>query len=133
MVNDDCIQQLGRVLLVRCGHRPLDGESGSSGVGVREIITRARNGGARTVLLDASGSPYADSGGLRWLLRLRQEVEDSGLALCTVATPHSRVWRNLALLQADLALYGDLHDAWLHAAHPYRHSLQAASHEMAMA
>lgn len=125
MVNDDSIQQLGRVLLVRCGRRPLDGASGSSGIQVDDIVDRARRGGARTVLLDASGSPYADSGGLRWLLRLKQEAESNGLNLCTVAAPHSRVWRNLTLLNAGLDMYGDLHAAWLHAAHPMRHPTAA--------
>ncbi|MBC8101909.1 MAG: hypothetical protein H7Z41_04895 [Cytophagales bacterium] len=111
-VNDDCIQQLGRVLLVRCGHCPLDGESGSSGVRVSEIIARARSGGARTVLLDATASPYADSGGLRWLLHLKQAAEESGLALRTVAAPGSRIVRNLSLLDAGLDVYDDLHAAW---------------------
>lgn len=128
MVNDDCIQQLGRVLLVRCGHRPLDGHSGSSGVRVSEIIARVQRGGAHTVLLDASISPYADSGGLRWLLHLKQEAEERGITLCAVAAPHSRVRRNLSLLNSGLTVYDGLQDAWLHAAHPMRHHpLSAAS------
>ena len=111
-VNDDNIQQLGRILLVRCGQTPLDGESGSSGVGAREIIARAQKGGARTVLLDATVSPYADSGGLRWLLRLKQEAENSGLSLRTVTSPGSRIERNLSLLKAGFDIYEDLHTAW---------------------
>jgi anti-anti-sigma regulatory factor len=111
-VNDDKIQQLGRVLLVRCGHRPLDGESGSSGVNVRDIIAKARNGGARTVLLDATVSPYADSGGLRWLLHLKQEAEENGLSLRTVTAPGSKIERNLSLLKAGFDIYEDLHTAW---------------------
>jgi len=122
MVNDDCIQQLGRVLIVRCGHRPLDGESGSSGVRVSEIITRAKSGKARTVLVDVTASPYADSGGLRWLLHLKQVAEDNDLTFCTAAEPHSKVWRNLTLLNAGFSLYDDLHVAWQHAAHPMRHA-----------
>ncbi len=111
-VNDDKIQQLGRVLLVRCGQRPLDGESGSSGVRVSEIIARARKGGARTVLLDATVSPYADSGGLRWLLQLKKAAEDNGLSLRTVTAPGSRIGRNLSLLKAGFDIYEDLHTAW---------------------
>ena len=111
-VNDDTIQQLGRVLLVRCGHTPLDGESGSSGVGAHEIIARAQKGGARTVLLDATVSPYADSGGLRWLLHLKQEAEENGLSLRTVTSRGSRIERNLSLLKAGFDIYEDLHTAW---------------------
>lgn len=111
-VNDDKIQQLGRVLMVRCGHRPLDGESGSSGVRVSEIIARARKGGARTVLLDATVSPYADSGGLRWLLSLKEAADENGLSLKTVTAPGSRIGRNLSLLKAGFDIYEDLHTAW---------------------
>ena len=111
-VNDDTIQQLGRVLLVRCGHRPLDGESGSSGIGAGEIIARAQKGGAKTVLLDATVSPYADSGGLRWLLSLKNAAEESGLSLRTVTAPGSRIERNLSLLKAGFDIYEDLHSAW---------------------
>ncbi len=111
-VNDDNIQQMGRILLVRCGHAPLDGESGSSGIGAREIVARAQKGGARTVLLDATVSPYADSGGLRWLLRLKQEAENSGLSLRTVTSPGSKIERNLSLLKAGFDTYENLHTAW---------------------
>jgi hypothetical protein len=100
------------VLLVRCGHRPLDGETGSSGVQVSDIIARAQKGGARTVLLDATVSPYADSGGLRWLLHLKQAAEDNGLSLRTVTAPGSKIGRNLSLLKAGFDIYEDLHTAW---------------------
>ena len=111
-VNDDNIQQLGRILLVRCGHTPLDGKGGSSGIEAHEIVARARKGGARTVLLDATVSPYADSNGLRWLLHLKQEAENSGLSLRTVTAPGSKIERNVSLLKAGFDIYQDLHTAW---------------------
>jgi hypothetical protein len=121
MVNDDTIRRVGTVLLVRCGHAPLDGAHGGSAMTAAEIADRARSAGVRTILLDATGAPYADSDGLRWLLRLKQEVEASDIALCAVAAPHGKVWRNLALLDAGLEMYDDLHVAWDHAAHPARY------------
>lgn len=111
-VNDDTIQQAGRVLLVRCGQRPLDGESGSSGVRVSDIIARAQKGGARTVLLDVTVSPYADSGGLRWLLCLKNAAEENGLSLRTVTAHGSKIERNLSLLKAGFDIYEDMHSAW---------------------
>jgi anti-anti-sigma regulatory factor len=107
----DSIQEFGRVLMIRCA-APLDGERGSSAVPAEEIASRARRSGARVVLLDLSHTPYADSGGLRWLLKLQRTSDQEGFVLRVVAAPGGRVRRNLVLLRANLDLYDDAHEAW---------------------
>lgn len=125
-VNEDRVKLMGRVLIVRFGQRPLDGESVTSSLSVKDLIRRARRGGARALVLDARDSPYADSGGLRWLLKLKEAADESGLSLRTVVASGSKVRRNLALLNAGLDLYENLQSAWrtrLSAARPNSASL----------
>ena len=59
---------LGRVYLIRCDG-PLGGPIPES------AAAAAVQAGARVVLVDATSSPYGDSDGLRWLLRLQTAAE----------------------------------------------------------
>jgi anti-anti-sigma regulatory factor len=120
-VKTDCIEEFGRVLLIRCGG-PLDGESGSSAARIEDVMRRTRRSGARIVLLDLLHTPYADSGGLRWLLALKRAAEAEGLTLRVVCARDGRVRRNIVLLRAGLELYDDVHRAWsapLHEQHSF--------------
>jgi len=110
-VKTDCIEEFGRVLLIRCG-TPLDGESGSSGARTEDVLRHARRSGARILLLDLLHTPYADSGGLRWLLALKRAADAERMSLRVVCAPAGRVRRNLVLLRAGFELYDDVHRAW---------------------
>ena len=98
-------QSLGRVFVIRC-EGPLDGDA----VEPEVIAQRAR--GARVVLVDATASPYADSEGLRWLLRLREETIAAGQCLRIAARRGGRIWRNLTLLRSDFNIFASARSAW---------------------
>lgn len=98
---------VGRVLLLRVGGA-LDGSLPAPD----QVAASARAAGARFVLLDATGASYADSDGLRWLLRVREMLEGSGKRLRIAARRGGKVWRNLALLDARLEMYGSVGGAW---------------------
>jgi anti-anti-sigma regulatory factor len=89
---------------------------------VEDIASRARRSGARVVLLDLSHSPYADSDGLRWLLKLQRASDQEGFVLRIVVAKGSRVRRNLVLLGAGLDLYSDAQVAWYGRSH-FEHEL----------
>src|SRR4029079_18758765 len=103
----DLGQDFGRVLLLHA-RGPLEG----SGAAPERIAARMRDAGARLLLLDATVAPYADSDGLRWLLRLRAEGEKAGQSLRIVARQGGKVWRNLMLLEVEWEMYGSLRHAW---------------------
>jgi len=97
----------GRILLLRC-NEALDG----SGLTPEQITDLTKTNGIRYLLVDTTEARYADSGGLRWLLRLRQAVASAGKRLRIVARPGSKVWRNIQLLETDLEVYPSLARAW---------------------
>src|SRR3712207_6745136 len=98
---------VGRVLLLRW-EAPLDG----MGEPPQQVAARAAQNASRTVLLDITGVPYVDSDGLRWLLRLQNELEATGRTLRIAARRGGKVWRNLALLDAGLDLHESVASAW---------------------
>ena len=98
-------QALGRIFVIRC-EGPLDGVAAEPDV----IVGRAR--GARIVLVDTTAAPYADSEGLRWLLRLREATGAAGQCLRIVAQRGGRVWRNLMLLHSDFEVFTSARSAW---------------------
>ena len=100
-------RHLGRVFLLRWDG-PLDG----SGPAPAQVAAGAVCADARFLLLDLSHVPFADSGGLRWLLALTGETAAAGLGLRVAARPGGKVRRNLALLQAGLELYDSVARAW---------------------
>ena len=97
----------GRRLLLRWGG-PLDGRGPAPAL----VAARSDAGAVRLVLLDMTGAPYADSDGLRWLLRLRDGLEARGKGLRIAARPGGNVWRNLGLLGADLDVFESVRAAW---------------------
>ena len=98
-------QVLGRVFVIRCDG-PLDGRAAAP----ERIAQQAR--GARVLLVDATAAPYADSEGLRWLLRLRQLAGEAGQCLRIAARRGGRVWRNLMLLHYDFEIFASARSAW---------------------
>lgn len=109
-VPTDSIEAVGRTLMLRaCG--PLDENSTLCRTAPATIASRARKENLRVVVLDAYPAEYADSDGLRWILALRSALAAEGVPFHVVSRPHSRVWRNLDLLRADLSLYGAVQDA----------------------
>ncbi len=108
-------RELGRVLLLSGEDKPLDAVSPLALGGEPERIARhARAVRARIVLLDLTRVPFADSDGLRWILHLKNAL-DEALPQCSlrVAAPlHGKVRRNLDLLGAGVALYDNVRAAW---------------------
>lgn len=66
----------------------------------------------RGLLLDTTRASYADSDGLRWLLALKAACDAEGFPLRILARKGGRVWRNLRLLNANLALFASGRAAW---------------------
>lgn len=97
---------LGRVLVLRC-----DGELDGTGPTPEQVLETARQRKARFLLLDTTRADYADTNGLRWLIRLRALLEAEGLAVRVAALPRGKVRRILSLLQLGL----DVHDTCGHA------------------
>jgi anti-anti-sigma regulatory factor len=98
---------LGRVLILRW-QSALDG----CGLTPEQVVTSALRRHARYVLIDATGAPHADSNGVRWLLRLRHELECCGKHLRIAAPPSGKVGRALGLLQLGLETFESLGGAW---------------------
>ena len=69
---------------------------------------------ARFVLLDLTRTEYADATGLRWLLQLRDALNERRTALRVLAPPKSRIRRALMLAGYDrfLDLYDSARAAW---------------------
>ena len=99
----------GRVLLL-AGETVFGG--GGDAPTPEALAALATRSGVRFALLDATRAPYADSDGLRWLLRLRRELESACIVLRVAAAPGSRVWRNLMLLGVNLDLHESARSAW---------------------
>ena len=99
----------GRRLVVQCG-RELSDETGR----LIEQMAQAQTGRSRSVVLDLSGAAYADSGGLRWLLRFVETLERHGAELHLVVAQQSRVARALALsgYARFLKLHSSARSAW---------------------
>ena len=99
----------GRRLVVRCG-RELSDETGR----LIERMAHACGGRSRSVVLDLSGAEYADSGGLRWLLRFVEALEQHGAKLHLIVAQQSRVSRALALsgYSRFLSLHASARSAW---------------------
>lgn len=104
------LHRAGRTLLVRIV-APLSG--GPSVEWLRGEMARHR---AKALLVDATAAPYADSDGLRWLLSLQSACDTDGRNLRIVARQNGKVWRNVRLLNANLALFGSGRAAWRDAA-----------------
>jgi len=113
-MTDDMGQMLGRVLVLRVSG-PFDGNGAAP---PERVATRAKREGARFLLVDATGAPYIDSGGLRWLLALRQAAQAGGQRLRIAARRAGPIWRNLMLLGIPLELYGSPRRAWRAPHHP---------------
>ena len=97
----------GRVFLLRWDG-PLDG----SGPTPSQVAASAVCAGARFLLLDLLRVPFADSGGLRWLLALTSESAAVGIGLRVAVRPGGKVRRNLELLRAGLELHESVARAW---------------------
>ena len=100
----------GRVFLL-CPRGPLGLPDDSP----ERLVERARSRGSRAILLDMTHTPYIDSDGLRWLIRLRRAAaadESSPQLLRIVARRDGSVWRNLKLLDTGITLFASLRDAW---------------------
>lgn len=98
---------LGRVLVLRC-----EGELDGSGPTPEQIAATARERKTRFLLLDTTRAAYADTNGLRWLIRLRTLLESAGVAVRVAALPRGKVWRILALLQLGLDVHESCGRAW---------------------
>lgn len=96
----------GRVFLLRPR-----GPLGQPDDSPERLVEQARSEGAQTILLDMTRTPYIDSDGLRWLMRLKRAAED-GSSLRVAAPQDGRVWRNLKLLDTGIAVFASLRDAW---------------------
>lgn len=101
-------QGCGRWLLLRCWDNPLDGR----GPTPAQVAAQAYACAAHFVLLDVTDAPYADSDGLRWLLRLRDTLEAEGKCLRIAARRGGKIWRNLDLLGADFEVFESVRTAW---------------------
>ncbi|MDQ2686908.1 MAG: STAS domain-containing protein [Armatimonadota bacterium] len=97
---------LGRVLVLRC-----EGELDGTGPTPEQVLATAQQRKARFLLLDTTRAAYADTNGLRWLMRLRTLLEAAGLGVRVAALPRGKVRRILSLLQLGL----DVHDSCGHA------------------
>jgi anti-anti-sigma factor len=99
----------GRRLVVRCG-RELSDETGR----LIERMAQVHAGPSRSVVLDLSNAAYADSGGLRWLLRFMVTLEQHNAKLHLVVAQKSRVARTLALsgYGCFLSLHSSARSAW---------------------
>lgn len=98
---------LGRVLLLRC-----EGELDGTGPTPEQVVTAARQRQARFLLLDTTQAAYADTNGLRWLIRLRALLEAAGQSLRIAAPPKGKVCRSLTLLQLEMDVYETCGRAW---------------------
>lgn len=97
----------GRVMLLSW-QGALDG----SGPTPEQVVSDANRRRARFLLLDTTHADYADSNGLRWLIRLRALLEAAGRTLRIVVKPQGKIWRNLSLLQLRLDMYDSVRGAW---------------------
>ena len=84
----------------------------SGGPSVESVRQEWRARRPQAVVLDATGASYVDSDGLRWLLSLKSACDAEGLPLRILAKRGGKVWRNLILLNANLALFGSGRAAW---------------------
>lgn len=98
---------LGRVLLLRC-----EGELDGTGPTPEQVVTTARQRKTRFLLIDTTRAAYADSNGLRWLIRLRTLLEAAGQPLRIAAPPQGKVWRTLLLLHLGLDVQESCVRAW---------------------
>ena len=98
---------LGRVLILRC-----EGELDGTGPTPEQVVTAARQRHARFLLVDTTRAAYADTNGLRWLMRLRTLLEAAGQSLRVAAAPQGKVWRSLSLLHLGLDVYESCGRAW---------------------
>ncbi|BDI28683.1 hypothetical protein CCAX7_007340 [Capsulimonas corticalis] len=101
---------LGRVLLLRCDG-PLDG----AGLSPQDVLDRVRASGARVVVVDVTQSPYVDSNGIRWLLKLQGFLEDLGRQLRIAARRGAGVWRILTMMgpvTRRLQIFEGISGAW---------------------
>ncbi len=96
---------LGRVYLLHC-----DGPLG--GPEPEVLLHEAIGGGARVVIIDAMQSSYADSDGLRWLLRLGSAAAEQNVCLRLAAPEGGNIWRNVTLLRSGFLLYPSVQSAW---------------------
>jgi len=98
---------LGRVLLLHW-----NGVLNGTGPAPEQVRAALTHCGARLLLLDATRAPYADSEGVRWLLRLQDHLASRGKRLRIAARPQGKVWRVLSLLQLGLELFDSVGRAW---------------------
>lgn len=98
---------IGRVLLLRW-----QGAVDGSGPSAKKMGDQAHADGARFVLLDFTRAPFIDTAGLRWLLALKCDMEERGFGLRLAAKRGGKVWRNVALLDVGLDMYGSVGAAW---------------------
>lgn len=93
------LHRAGRLFLVRLS-APLCG-----GPNIDLLRQKMKEQRTRALLVDATRAPYADSDGLRWLLAVKAACDADGRRLRIVARRESKVWRNVRLLNANLALF----------------------------
>jgi anti-anti-sigma factor len=79
----------------------------------RVLLTPDRS--TRFILLDLTRAEYADAAGLRWLLQLREALEERRTGLRVLVPRKSRIRRALALTGYDrfLDLYDSARAAWM--------------------
>ena len=97
------IQAIGRVVLLRwkdimSGDAPLPDD----------IVRYAKSRKARYLLLDTTDAPFADSDGLRWLIKLREQ----SLPIRIAARPGGKIWKALKIFGLDNEMYGTVKGAW---------------------
>lgn len=111
-------------MLLRCDG-PLDG----MGLSPQDVLERVRASGARVVLVDVTQSPYVDSNGIRWLLKLQGFMEEWGAHLRIAARRGAGVWRILAMMgpvTKRLQVFEGLTGAWRARPEPTRAATSAA-------
>ena len=99
----------GRRLVVRCGEELSEGTVPRL---ERQLLPYL--GRAKAVFLDLSDVPFANSEGLRWILRLDGGLREQQKPLRVLVRPGSRVERALALTGYDrmVDLHRSARSAW---------------------
>ena len=97
------VQAIGRIVLLRWKDI-MDGDAP-----LPDDVTRfAHSRKAKFLLLDTTSAPYADSDGLRWLFKLREQPIPYRIA----ALPGGKVWKALKVFGLDQDLFENVRGAW---------------------
>lgn len=97
------VQAIGRVVLLRW-QDPLTAEAPHP----EDVVRFAAARKARLLVLDTLAAPYADSDGLRWLFKMREQP----IPYRIVARPGGKIWKALKIFGLDQDLYSSVQSAW---------------------